>query len=111
MKIVYAPHFEEDSRNQGCTTANINAAKRLVELFAQNDDRIDADEVEVTKHPKYRSWYRLKLRGQQIRIVVELYIDADGERVVLAHAVLPRYSETYEDVKALWKQRRTRLDD
>ena len=108
MKVVYAPHFEDESRQQGCTTANINAGKRVAELFAQNDDRIEADEVQVTKHPKFRSWYRLKVRGQQIRVAVELYED-QGEKVILVHAVLPRYSETYDDIKTLWKQHRARV--
>jgi hypothetical protein len=105
MQIEYAPHFEEESRTQGCNSAIIRAGQRVAELYADDDDRVDVREVEQTKTPKFRSWYRLKIHGQQIRVAVELV----AEDTVLVHAVLPRYTDTYDEIQALWKKHRTQL--
>jgi hypothetical protein len=67
--------------------------------------RVDVREIEITKHENYLSWWRLKLKNAPsvtYRAVIEI-----TETEVKLHIVLPRSSQTYEEVKELWEKHRT----
>jgi len=110
VKIIEAPHFQEESKAQGATKENIKAAYSIVE--AALDGRLDLVDVEIvratSKEPDYRPWIRLKGKKSIVRIAAERYKDGD-DLVILLHTVIPRDEHTYEIIEALWKKHRSKL--
>ena len=110
MKIVYAPHFEAESKALGATADNIRAGTRLMELVAEKSSLISVEMIQATNtNPHFRPWQRVKAERSAIRVVFEATSDVSGDDVFLVHVVAPRFSDTYEEIKALWKQYRTRI--
>lgn len=102
-----AEYCQAESRKAGTNDAQYKSAIQLVKEALVDMKRIDAREIEVTKHPNYRVWWRLKLKNAPAityRAIVE--IAEDG---VTLHLVLPRSSSTYDEVEKLWKTHRTEL--
>ncbi len=109
--LEYPPHFEDESKALGASADQIRAGKRLAELYAENDPLVDAKEVAVTaQNPKFRPWLRLKSERMTVRTVIERVVDVStSDETIVVHAVLPRWSETYDEIKALWKKYRSRV--
>jgi len=104
---MIADHCEAVSTQNGTTKAQYNAGIQLVREAMRSLERVDAQEIAATCHPKYYWWHRLKLKNAprvSYRAIVEI---AHG--VVTIHAVLPRDNDTYDTVRALWKKHRTPL--
>lgn len=108
ITVGFAPHFEAESKRLGASTTHLAAGRRLAELYAEENSLVDIRDIEVTLHPKFYPWQRLKERRFTIRIIVEQIIDDQGNEIITVHCVLPRASDTYDEVEALWKQFRTR---
>ena len=105
--LQVASYCEKQSRLAGTTNNQYRAAVKLVQEALRDMGRVDAREIEVTKQTGYRVWWRLKLKNApsiQYRAIVEI-----RESDVVLHAVLPRCSSTYDVVRQLWRQHRSRL--
>jgi len=105
--FTIASYCQEASHKAGTTAIQYKAAIQLVREALADMSRIDARQIEVTKHKTYRVWWRLKLKHApaiSYRAIVE--IAKDG---VILQLVLPRSSSTYDEVEKLWKANRTEL--
>jgi hypothetical protein len=103
--LVIAEYCEEESQKALTTNAQYKAALKLVREAMEDMSRIDVREIEITKHKKYLSWWRVKLKDAPsvtYRAIIEI-----AETEVKLHVVLPRSSQTYEEVKELWEKYRT----
>jgi hypothetical protein len=108
IMLKIADYAREESRKAGATRAQFKAGITLVKEALHTLDRIDYAEIEVTKHPDFAVWLRLKWsvgQAASFRAIVELQGDA-----AILHVVLPRTSSTYDEVEALWKKHRTQLE-
>ena len=109
IMLKIADYAREESRKAGATRAQFKAGIALVKEALCTLDRIDYADIEATKHPDFAVWLRLKWsvgQAASFRAIVEL----QGDNAIL-HVVLPRTSSTYDEVEALWKQHRTKLED
>ena len=105
--LEIAGYCETQSRLAGTTDNQYRSAVKLVQEALRDMGRVDAREIEVTKQTGYRVWWRLKLKnapGINYRAIVEI-----RESDVVLHVVVPRCSSTYETVRQLWRQHRSRL--
>jgi hypothetical protein len=105
--FTIATHCPKVSRKAGTSDAQYKSAIQLVKEALADMSRIDAREIEVSKHPNYRVWWRLKLKhapAVSYRAIVEI-----AQNEVTLHLVLPRSSSTYDQVEKLWKTHRTQL--
>jgi len=109
IAVVFAPHFEEESKRLGATPTHISAGRRLAQLYAEENELAEIKDIEVTRHPKFYPWQRLKEKRFTVRVIVEQIIDDQGNETITVHCALPRWSDTYDEVKALWKKYRTRI--
>jgi hypothetical protein len=99
--VVYAPHFEEASKALGATLANIAGGQSLVRLYEEKSPLVDIRDVEVTNHPKFYPWQRLKERRFTVRVIVERVTDDQDNETITVQCVLPRWSDTYDEVLTL----------
>ena len=97
-----ALHCKEELRLQGTTDKQYASALHLVKHSDTLGHVLDVSAIEVTKHTKYREWYRVKVQGASFRAIIE----STATKVTL-HLVLPRSSSTYDEVEALWLQHRS----
>jgi hypothetical protein len=102
--LTIAVHCKDESRKAGATDAQYKAGIQLVKEALADMSRVDARQIEVTKHESYRVWWRLKMKNApavSYRVIVEI----TGQEVIV-HVVLPRSSSTYDEVEKLWKTHR-----
>lgn len=105
--LVFASYCETLSMRNGTSKTQYAAGVKLIKLAMNDIDRVDVRTIAQTSHDKFRAWHRVKLKNApagSYRVIVEI---ANG--VVTVHAILPRTSDTYDIVEALWKKRRTLL--
>lgn len=67
--------------------------------------RISVIKTTLIKGP-FHPWYRLKVKRGILRIIVEFIRDD----VMLVHAIIPRWDNTYDEALDLWKHYRRRND-
>jgi hypothetical protein len=108
--VKEAAYFEEVSKRFGATLESIKAGRRMVELVLEaREDLVRVDLVDQTITEGYRSWQRIKGPKFSVRTITESWTDPNGDAIILIHAVIPRDSNTYNEVEELWKQHRQRI--
>ncbi|MGB7341612.1 MAG: hypothetical protein WBC91_22135, partial [Phototrophicaceae bacterium] len=103
--LIVTEYCREESRKAGTSENQYKAAIALVHEAMYSTRRVDVVDIEVTNHPDYDPWRRLKLKGTpavSYRAIIEI-----TKTDVIVHVVLPRSSTTYDEVKALWLEHRT----
>jgi hypothetical protein len=100
-----ASYCEEASAGAGTTEAQYKAALQLVREALTDLNRVDVRVIEITKDPAFYPWHRLKLINAPA-VTYRAILEITPQNVTL-HVVLPRNSQTYEEVRGLWEQYRT----
>lgn len=106
--LKIAPYCQMASRQAGTSDAQYKAALKLVQEAMTDTRRVAVQQIAVTKDAQYRVWWRLKLKNApsvSYRAIIEIM----DEQVSL-HVVLPRNSQTYHEVKELWKKHRVKIN-
>ena len=105
--LKIAPYCRVESHKAGTSPNQYKAAMKLLQEAMQDTRRVDVRPIEVTRDAKYGIWMRLKLKhapAVSYRAIIEI-----THQEVIVHVILPRRSATYDDVRQLWLQQRTRL--
>lgn len=109
MEVVYAPHFVEASQSYGCRDHEIRSGRSVADVFAAGNihGTIQPSVIVSTRdRGPFYPWHRLKVRRGTMRVIVD-FLD---ENTMLVHAVIPRWTETYDEALDLWKRYRRRND-
>jgi hypothetical protein len=106
MSFTTADYCESESKAQGTTPEQYKAALHLVTTAMKDTTNVDIADIEVTKDGVHYHWRRLKwLKGKStFRAIIEIQ-----DTGVILHLVIPRASDTYEEVKKLWLKHRTKM--